>query len=226
VLDRPQRHCVRWDPAPLPQKGAEPPISAHIYFGLDGWMDQDATGQGGRSRPRPHCARWGPRSPSPKGHSPQFSSDICCGHMAGWIKMLLGREVGLRPGNIVLDVDPAPLSKRGRSPQFSAHICCAKWLDASRCHLLARPRPHCARWGPSSPSPKGHSPQFSADICCGHMAGWIKMLLGREVGLSPGNIVLDGDPAPPPQRGTAPNFRPISVVATWLDGSTCYLVGK
>jgi len=28
----------------------------------------------------------------------------------------------------------------------------------------------------------------------------------------------------PPQRGTAPNFRPISVVAKWLGGSRCHLV--
>jgi len=34
------------------------------------------------------------------------------------------------------------------------------------------------------------------------MAGWIKMPLGTEVlGLSPGHIVLDGDPAPPPRKG-------------------------
>jgi len=30
------------------------------------------------------------------------------------------------------------------------------------------------------------------------MAGWIKMPLDREVGLSPTDIVLDGDPAPLP----------------------------
>ena len=30
--------------------------------------------------------------------------------------------------------------------------------------------------------------------------------LGMEVGLGPGHIVLDGDPAPPPQTGTAPQF--------------------
>jgi len=29
------------------------------------------------------------------------------------------------------------------------------------------------------------------------MAGWIKMPLGTEVGLGPGDVVLDGDPAPP-----------------------------
>jgi len=39
-----------------------------------------------------------------------------------------------------------------------------------------------------------------------------------EVGLGPGHIVLDGDPAPP-KRGTAhANFRPMSVVAKRLDG--------
>jgi len=40
------------------------------------------------------------------------------------------------------------------------------------------------------------------------------MPLGMEVGLSPGNIVLDGDPAPPKIRGTAaPHFLAMSVVA-------------
>ena len=46
-----------------------------------------------------------------------------------------------------------------------------------------------------------------------------------EVGLGPGHIVLDGYPADLPQRGTAPNFRPLSVVAKGLDGSRCHLVG-
>jgi len=35
------------------------------------------------------------------------------------------------------------------------------------------------------------------------MAGWIKMPLGTEVSLSPGDIVLDGYPAPSHGRGTA-----------------------
>ena len=38
------------------------------------------------------------------------------------------------------------------------------------------------------PLPKGaQRPQFSAHICCGQMAGWIKMPLGMEVGLGPGD---------------------------------------
>jgi len=39
------------------------------------------------------------------------------------------------------------------------------------------------------------------------------MKLGVEVVPGPGNIVLDGDPGPPPKRDTAPNFGPMSVVA-------------
>ena len=47
----------------------------------------------------------------------------------------------------------------------------------------------------------------SAHIYCRKMAGLIKMPLGREVGLGPSDIVLDGDPAPSPQKGgTAPQF--------------------
>jgi len=48
-------------------------------------------------------------------------------------------------------------------------------------------------------------------VYCGQTDGWIKMLLGTEVCLGPGHIVLDGDPAPHPDTGTtAPpsTFRP------------------
>ena len=68
-------------------------------------------------------------------------------------------------------------------------------------------RPHCARSGPSSPPPKkGQSPQFLGQFYCGQMAGCIKMPLGMEVCFSPGDFVLNGDPAPYPKRGRAPHF--------------------
>ena len=41
-------------------------------------------------------------------------------------------------------------------------------------------------------------------VYCGQTVGWIKMKRGKQVGLGPCHIVLDGDPAPSPQRGTAP----------------------
>jgi len=58
------------------------------------------------------------------------------------------------------------------------------------------------------------------------MAAWIKMSLGREVDVGPGEIVLDGEDPALAQRGTAPNFRPMSVVAKQLDGSRCHLVRR
>jgi len=67
----------------------------------------------------------------------------------------------------------------------------------------------------------------------GQTAGCIKMPLGTEVGLGPGDIVLDGDRASPTKRGTAappplfspcllwPNGRPSQLVL-----STCYIYLK
>jgi len=54
---------------------------------------------------------------------------------------------------------------------------------------------------------KGAEPsQFLAHVCCGQTAGWIKMPLGREVGLNPGDIVLDGDPALLHKKGQRSQF--------------------
>jgi len=69
------------------------------------------------------------------------------------------------------------------------------------------------------------------------------MKLGMEVGIGPGHTVLDGDPGPPIERGTAaPTFEiyrrrlrlclhpynppSMSIVAKRLDGSRCSLVRR
>jgi len=58
-----------------------------------------------------------------------------------------------------------------------------------------------------SPGPRGGAPQFSAHVYCGQSAGWIKMALGKELGLGPVHIVLDGDTSPlPAKRGQSPQF--------------------
>ena len=85
------------------------------------------------------------------------------------------------------------------------------WMDQDETWHGGRPRPGHIRWGPSCP-PKGHSPQFSAHVCCVKTVGSIKMPLGTEVDLGTGHIVLDGDPAPPKGRISAPSFRPTSTV--------------
>ena len=45
-------------------------------------------------------------------------------------------------------------------------------------------------------------------VHCGQTVGRIKMKLRSQVGLglSPGHIVLDGDPAPRPLKGHSPQF--------------------
>ena len=102
---------------------------------------------------------------------------VYCGQTVGWIKMKLGTEVGLSP------------------------------------------RTHCVRWGPSSRPQKGNTaaPTVTSllscaleaylltfrPMYCSLTAEWIKIPLGMEVRLGPGHTVLDGDPAPLPEMGTA-----------------------
>jgi len=53
------------------------------------------------------------------------------------------------------------------------------------------------------------------------------MPLGMQVGLGPGHVVLDGDPAPLPKKEAEHcNFRPISIVAKRLDGSKWHLAWR
>jgi len=109
------------------------------------------------------------------------------------------------------------------------------WTDQDETWHAGRPWPwpHCVRWGHGdSPSPplKGHSapPQLSAHICCGQMAAWIKMPLGMELCLGPGDCVLDGDSAAILKKGAeppSPNFLPMFIVSKrleWMDqDGTC-----
>jgi len=43
-------------------------------------------------------------------------------------------------------------------------------------------------------------------LYCGQTVGWIKMKIGTQVGLGPGHIVLDRDPACPSPKGHSPKF--------------------
>jgi len=116
--------------------------------------------------------------------------------------MKLGIQVGLGLAtHILLDRDPAPPSPKGaQSPNFfgPSLLCPNGWMDQDDTWRGGGPLsgPHCARWGPSSPPQKGGKPQFSAHFYCGQTSECMKMLLGMEVSLSPGYIVLDGDLAP------------------------------
>jgi len=94
--------------------------------------------------------------------------------------------------------------------------------DATRYGGRPRPRRLCIRWGPRSPPPKRAEPPktFSAHVYCGQTAGWIKTVLDMEVGLNPGDFVLDGDPAPVPKGAEplSPIFGPCLLWPnSWMD---------
>ena len=61
------------------------------------------------------------------------------------------------------------------------------------------------------------------------MAGWIKMPLGRMVALDPSDIVLDGDPTPPPPKTEAepPIFGPFLFGPnSWMDQDATWYGGR
>ena len=72
-------------------------------------------------------------------------------------------------------------------------------------------------------------PVCNVGVYCGQTVGWIKMKLGMQVGLSPGHIVLDGDPALPPQKKGAqpPLFGPCLLWPnSWMDQDATWYEGR
>jgi len=139
---------------------------------------------------------------------------VHCDQTVGRIKMKLGMQVGVDPGHIVLGGDPAPPPQKGHSPPiFGPYVLRPNGcMDQDVTWYGGRPRPRRfrVRWGPRSPSPKrGRSThcQFSAHFYYGQTAACIKVLLGIELGLGPGDCVLDGDPVAPSPKGVrTPKF--------------------
>jgi len=125
-----------------------------------------------------------------------------------------GMEVDLRGGHIVLQGFPA-LRERGTAPPLLGP--CLLWprspISATTELLLGFWATVCKTVHPSyairqlSVCLYCLSCLFVVSVTlvyCGQTVGRIKMKLGMQVGLGPGHIVSDGDPAHPPQRGTAP----------------------
>jgi len=78
-------------------------------------------------------------------------------------------------------------------------------MDQDKTWPAGRPQPwpRCVDPAPIPKRGTAPSPIFGPYLLW-PMAGWIKMPLGKEVGLGPGDFVLDGDPAPPPKKGAQP----------------------
>ena len=99
--------------------------------------------------------------------------------------------------------------KAGRATIFGRFLLWPKgWMhqDATWYGGRHRHRPHCARWGPSSPQKGAQLPQFFAHVYYGQTTVCIRIPFGTDVGLSLGDVVLDGDPAAPIKRAQPLQF--------------------
>jgi len=216
---------------PSPKRRQRPQFSAHICCRqMAEWIKMPLGREVGLS-PSGIVLDRDPVPPPQKGVEPPYfrSMSVVAKWLDGSRCHLVGRGRPQPKRHCVRWGPSSPSPKRGQNPPIL--VPCLLWPDGWRDQDAtwhggrSRPRPHCSRWGSCSSSPNGAQPPILAHICCNQMAGWIKMPLGREIGLSPSDIVLDGDPAPHlPKSGRAPNFRPISVVAKRLDASRCHLV--
>jgi len=124
---------------------------------------------------------------------------VYCGQTVGRIKMKLGMQEGLpRPWPHCVKWEPSsPPPKEHSLAIFGPYLLRPNGcMDQHVTWYRARPQPRrlCVRWGPRSPSAeRERSPKkLSAHVYCGQTPRWIKMVLGIEVGLSPGDFVLDG----------------------------------
>ena len=148
------------------------------------------------------------------------------GKAAAWITMPHGTMVRHGPSDIVLGGDPAHSpAKRGEGHSnphhFPTHVLWPNgWMDqdATWHGGWPRPRPHCVRWGLSSPLKRGTEPptyRFMSIVA--------KRLDGSRCHLVEGcrprlrrHCVRWGPSYP--QRGTAPNFWSMFLEAKRLDG--------
>ena len=105
----------------------------------------------------------GNQLPFPQRGTPQFSTHICCGQMAAWIKMPLNWYHGYK----------IKITMIGMTVGLGLG--------------------NCVRWGRRTPPHKeGGAPKFSANVVyCNQTAGWIKMVLDMEVGLSQATFISE-----------------------------------
>jgi len=156
-------HIVRWGPSSPSPKGAEPQFSAHICCGQMAVWIKVPLGRKVGLGPS-DIALDGDTAPPPEkgGRAPNFrpcllwpngwmDQDTTWYRATPWPRPYLR----LGPGHIVLDGDQLP-TKKGHSPLPIFDPCLLwpnVWMDQDATWYGGgpRPRPHCSRWGPSSP---------------------------------------------------------------------------
>ena len=177
-------------------------------------MDQDATWYGGRPRPRRYCVIWRPISPKNGGQQPPLLAHVLWPN--GWMDQVVTWHGGWpRPRLNCLTWEPISFPKRGTAPQFSAHVCCGQTAGlikmplSTEVGLSAR---DIVLDGDPAPLKRCTAPTFRA--CLLWQDDWINQnATGYEGRRWPRRHCIRWGPSfPPPKRGTAPTFRPMSIV--------------
>jgi len=159
----------------------------------------------------------------------QFSAHVYCGQTAGWINIPVGMEVGLGQAALCwMETQPPPPERGTAAPCFSAQVYwgqTAGWIKVPLYGGRPWPRRHWVTWPPCSPKKAHGSPHF---LALSFVAKWWmdQDATWQGVGLSPSDIVLDGDPAPSPEGCGAPSFWPMSIAAKRLKEWKFQLVRK
>ena len=115
----------------------------------------------------------------------------------------------------------SPPQKGGQSPQFSAHFYCGQTAGC-----IKMPLGMALGLSPAPPAEEeAEPPIFGPRLlwpngCIDQDATWYR---GRP---RPTRHCVRWGPSFPPLKWHAPNFRPMSVVAKWLDGVRCHLVWR
>jgi len=168
-----------------------------------------------------------PAHPPKGGRAPKFLAHVYCGETAGWIKMALGKEVGLGPGHIVLDGDQLLSRKRGYGPSsISAHFYCGQTAGCIKMPLGIEVGLRQGTLLDGDPAPR--APKMGGAAIFGPCVLWPNGCMDQDATwygdrpLPTRHCVRLGPSSPSPP--TAPNFRPMFVVAKRLDGLRWHLV--
>jgi len=190
----------------------------------NGWSDPDETWHACIGLGPGHTVLHGDQAPLPqRDRAPQFSAHNCCGQMARWIKMPHGREVGLGLRDIVLDGDPAPPPLKVHSPQFSANVCCGQTAECTKMPLGMEvglgPGDFVFDGDPGTPEKRA----YPSHPIFGPCLLWPNRWMDQDASW------YADKPRPrrrclrlicvaaPPNGGTAPSFRFMSIVAKRMD---------
>ena len=153
---------------------------------------------------------------------------VYCGNTVGWIKMPLGTEEGLVPGGIVLDGDPCSTAPQRRGAQQPPTLL---WHGRPSQQLLSSclfGRPFVKRFAYAI----GPAVLYCLSCPdCNVGVLWPNGLTDQDETWRAGRPrpwqhCVRWGPSSPSQRGTPPNFWPISVAAKWLHRTKCHLVWR